>query len=68
MKAMKTLTPSEVLTDSDFHALPEIERLKVLYRIDPEYRRLHPRERWKVACSIPTPPPTTTKLPVEEMD
>jgi hypothetical protein len=50
-----------VLTDPDFHALPDIERLKVLYHLDPEYRRLHPSERWKViklAPLTPTPPPS----------
>ena len=46
----------QVFTDPDFHALPHIERLKVLYKLDPEYRKLHPVERWKVVTSIPTPP------------
>lgn len=50
--------PGDVLTDPDFHALPEIEKLKVLYQIDPDYRRLHPRERWKVVNMIPKPPQT----------
>lgn len=47
---------SDVLTDPDFHALSEIERLKVLYHIDPDYRKLHPRERWKTVNMIPKPP------------
>jgi hypothetical protein len=48
---------SHILKDPEFHALPEIERLKVLYEVDPEYRKLHPRERWKATTMIPTPPP-----------
>jgi hypothetical protein len=47
----------EIFTDPEFHELPEIERLKVLYKIDPEYRRMHPRERWRVVSMVPTPPP-----------
>lgn len=53
----------DILSDPDFHALPEIERLKVLYQLDPDYRRLHPRERWKVvelAPLMPSPPPEET--------
>lgn len=49
------MTPFDVLHDPDFHALPDIERLKVLYKIDPDYRRMHPRERWKVVNMMPTP-------------
>jgi hypothetical protein len=48
-----------VLRDPKFHALPDIDRLKVLYEIDPEYRKLHPEERWKVVHMIPTPPPVS---------
>lgn len=61
-----TLTPASVLSDPDFHALPEIERLKVLYTIDPDYRHLHPRERWKVArlvSKVPVPPPIPSYSP-----
>lgn len=54
------MNPSDVLTDPDFHALPDIERLKVLYTIDPDYRRLHPQERWKVIKMIPRPPSIQT--------
>jgi hypothetical protein len=55
--------PEDVLSDPDFHGLPHIERLKVLYKLDPEYRRLHPRERWKVVKMIPTPPPQGSNAP-----
>ena len=51
------MKPGEILQDPDFHTLPHIERLKVLWKVDPEYRKLHPTERWKVVKSIPTPPP-----------
>jgi len=42
------LNTSNILADPDFHALRDFERLHVLYTVDPDYRRLHPRERWKV--------------------
>jgi hypothetical protein len=51
---------AHVLKDPEFHALPHVERLKVLYEIDPEYRKLHPQERWKAVAMIPTPPPKGT--------
>ena len=56
------MKPEDVLRDPDFHSLVDIERLKVLWKCDPEYRRLHPKERWKVITSlpklpVPSPPP-----------
>lgn len=37
----------DILHDPDFHSLRDFERLKVLYSIDPDFRALHPSERWK---------------------
>jgi hypothetical protein len=52
----------DYLRDPEFHSLVEIERLKLLWKADPEYRRLTPKERWKVVCNlpklpVPNPPP-----------
>jgi len=52
--------PFRVLTDPDFHQLPDFEKLKVLYTIDPEYRKLNPRERWKVVNMVPKSPTQST--------
>ena len=54
---------SDIFNDPNFHGLSEIERLKVLYTVDPQYRLLHPRDRWDIAKNahlIPTPPATIT--------
>jgi hypothetical protein len=51
------LKPHQIIKDPRFHGLPPIEKLKVLYTVDERYRKLHPRERWKVVNMIPTPPP-----------
>lgn len=57
----------DILSDPDFHSLRDFERLKVLYSLDPDYRALHPRERWKTVTTeltnylkssmAPLPPP-----------
>lgn len=62
----RPMTPSDVLRDPDFHALSEIERLKVLYKIDPDYRKMHPKERWKVVNMIPKPPNVSSDPGVEK--
>ena len=56
------LSTSDILTDPDFHVLRDFERLHVLYTVDPDYRRLHPSERWKVIEYLkksPQPPQNT---------
>ena len=53
-----------------FHALRDFERLRTLYNADPDYRRLHPAERWKVIEYLkksPQPPQDAlSSLPAEE--
>jgi len=62
------MTHGEVLLDPDFHQLPEFEKLKVLYTIDQDYRRLHPRERWRVVNLIPkSAVPAPSPMPNKEI-
>jgi hypothetical protein len=40
------------LNDNRFYGLPEIERIKVLYTVDPLFRQMMPKERWKVVTFL----------------
>jgi hypothetical protein len=45
-----------ILNHDEFQSMRDGDRMLVMHQMDPEYRKMKPKDRWKLICDAPRPP------------
>ena len=45
-----------ILAHEEFQTMSDGNRMLVMHHLDPEYRKMKPKDRWKLICDVPRPP------------
>jgi hypothetical protein len=46
----------DILAHEEFQVMRDGDGMLVMHHMDPGYRKLKPKDRWKLICEAPRPP------------